>query len=65
LRQRRAEAHASLQRARQSGDVSESVLSMGQDAGLIKEILPAAENVRQIADEAERILRDRLPRLLK
>jgi len=65
LRQHRAEAHASLQLARKSGDVSEAVLSMGQDAGLIHEILPAAEIVRQIADEAERILSNKLPRLLR
>src|SRR5207237_9685103 len=65
LRQRRAEAHAGLQRARKSGDTNEAVLSMGQDAGLIHEILPAAQIVRQIADEAERILSNKLPRLLR
>src|SRR5438105_2955590 len=53
LRQRRADAHAALQAARKNGDVNEAVLSMGQDAGLIHEILPAAEIVTRIAAEAE------------
>jgi hypothetical protein len=37
---------------------------MGQDAGLIHDIAPAAELVRRIAAEAEEILARRLPRLL-
>ena len=61
LRQARAEAHAALQAARKSGDVQEAVLSMGQDAGLIHEILPAAEIVDRIAREAEQILSKMLP----
>jgi NAD(P)H-dependent flavin oxidoreductase YrpB (nitropropane dioxygenase family) len=63
LRQRRADAHAALQAARKNGDVNEAVLSMGQDAGLIHEILPAAEIVTRIAAEAERILTERFPKL--
>jgi NAD(P)H-dependent flavin oxidoreductase YrpB (nitropropane dioxygenase family) len=62
LRQRRAEAHAALQTARRNGDADEAVLSMGQDAGLIHDILPAGEIVARIAQQAERILRERLPR---
>jgi NAD(P)H-dependent flavin oxidoreductase YrpB (nitropropane dioxygenase family) len=65
LRQRRAEAHAALQAARRNGDLNAAVLSMGQDAGLIHEILPAAEIVSRIAAEAERILTDRLPRVIE
>ena len=65
LRQRRAEAYAMVQIARKNGDINEAVLSMGQDAGLIHEILPAAEIVNRIAAEAERILADRLPRLIE
>jgi NAD(P)H-dependent flavin oxidoreductase YrpB (nitropropane dioxygenase family) len=65
LRQRRAEAYALVQAARKNGDVNEAVLSMGQDAGLIHEILPAADIVSRIAAEAERILADRLPRLIE
>jgi NAD(P)H-dependent flavin oxidoreductase YrpB (nitropropane dioxygenase family) len=65
LRHSRANAHAALQAARKNGDVNEAVLSMGQDAGLIHEILPAAEIVSRMAAEAERILTDRLPGLIK
>lgn len=64
LRQHRAEAHARLQAARKNGDVEEASLSMGQDAGLIHDIVPAAEVVRRIAEEAEHILTQRLPGLL-
>jgi NAD(P)H-dependent flavin oxidoreductase YrpB (nitropropane dioxygenase family) len=64
LRRDRAQALASVQAARKSGDVNEAVLSMGQDAGLIHEILPAGEIVRRIAREAEQILTVRLPRLI-
>jgi NAD(P)H-dependent flavin oxidoreductase YrpB (nitropropane dioxygenase family) len=64
LRQNRAEAHARLREARQSGDVDEGPLSMGQDAGLIHDIVPAAEIVTRIAREAEEILRRKLPALI-
>jgi NAD(P)H-dependent flavin oxidoreductase YrpB (nitropropane dioxygenase family) len=64
LRQGRAEALVRLQAARQSGDVEEGPLSMGQDAGLIRDVPPAAEIVRRIAQEAEDILGSRLPRLI-
>jgi hypothetical protein len=37
---------------------------MGQDAGLIGEILPAGEIVRRITEEAEAILAKRLPELV-
>jgi NAD(P)H-dependent flavin oxidoreductase YrpB (nitropropane dioxygenase family) len=65
LRRDRAHALASVQAARKNGDVNEAVLSMGQDAGLIHEILPAAEIVSRIAKEAEQILAERLPRLVR
>jgi NAD(P)H-dependent flavin oxidoreductase YrpB (nitropropane dioxygenase family) len=65
LRQNRAEAYLKLQAARQAGDVDEGPLSMGQDAGLIHDIPPAAEIVRRIAQEAEEILAQRLPALVK
>ena len=38
---------------------------MGQDAGLINEILSAGEIVRRVAEEALNILSRRLPRALK
>src|SRR5262249_7505042 len=65
LRQRRAEAKAALQAARKSGDVEEAVLSMGQDAGLIHDIAPGAEIVSRIAQDAERILTDRVARFIR
>ena len=65
LRQNRAAAQADIQAARKRGDVHEAPLSMGQDAGLIHDILPAAEIVRRIAAEAEAILATRLPMLLQ
>jgi NAD(P)H-dependent flavin oxidoreductase YrpB (nitropropane dioxygenase family) len=64
LRLARAEARARLQAARQSGDIDEGPLSMGQDAGLIHDIPPAAEIVRRIARDAEEILSRKLPSLL-
>jgi NAD(P)H-dependent flavin oxidoreductase YrpB (nitropropane dioxygenase family) len=64
LRRDRAAANAQLRAARQSGDVDEGPLSMGQDAGLIHDIPTAAEIVGRIAREAEEILARRLPRLL-
>jgi NAD(P)H-dependent flavin oxidoreductase YrpB (nitropropane dioxygenase family) len=64
LRRGRAEALAGVQAARKRGDAEEAVLSMGQDAGLIHDVPPAAEVVARIAGEAERILRERLPALL-
>src|SRR5262245_8430515 len=65
LRARRAEAYAAVQAARKAGDAEEAPLSMGQDAGLIHEILPAGEIVSRIAREAEQILVERLPRFVK
>jgi NAD(P)H-dependent flavin oxidoreductase YrpB (nitropropane dioxygenase family) len=65
LRQNRAEAYAKLQAARQAGDIDEGPLSMGQDAGLIRDIPPAAEIVRRIAEEAEEILTRKLPGMVK
>ena len=51
--------------ARKSGDVEEAVLSMGQDAGLIHDIAPAGEIVSRIAQDAERILTDRVTRSIR
>ncbi len=65
LRQKRAEAFAEVLAARKRGDADEAPLSMGQDAGLIRDILPAGEIVRRIAEQAECILTERLPRLVR
>lgn len=65
LRQQRAEAFARVVEARKTGDAQEAPLSMGQDAGLIHDIPPAEEIVKRIAAEAEKILSNRLPALLR
>jgi NAD(P)H-dependent flavin oxidoreductase YrpB (nitropropane dioxygenase family) len=64
LRQNRAEAHARLQTARKNGEVDEGPLSMGQDAGLIHDIVPASDIVTRIVQEADDILRKKLPRFM-
>ena len=65
LRQHRTEVYASVQAAYQTGDVNNAPLSYGQDAGLINNVLPVGEIVRQIAREAEEILSKRLPGFIK
>ena len=64
LRQARVEALAKLRAARETGDIEEGPLSMGQDAGLIYDIPSAADIVTRIAQEAEEILTNRLPSLV-
>ena len=64
LRQCRADAIVRLRAARESGDVDEGPLSMGQDAGLIYDIPQAADIVSRIALVAEEILTRKLPGLL-
>jgi NAD(P)H-dependent flavin oxidoreductase YrpB (nitropropane dioxygenase family) len=64
LRSRQAEARAAIQAARKAGDVNEAPLSMGQDAGLIRDIPAAGEIVRRIAQEAEEILSKRMPKVV-
>jgi NAD(P)H-dependent flavin oxidoreductase YrpB (nitropropane dioxygenase family) len=56
VRARRSELRERLARARESGNVSESAPLVGQDAGLIESIEPAADVVRRIVEEAERLL---------
>ena len=64
LRQQRAEAYAQIVEARKRGDADEAPLGMGQDAGLIHEVLPAGEIVKRIAADAELILAKKLPALV-
>jgi NAD(P)H-dependent flavin oxidoreductase YrpB (nitropropane dioxygenase family) len=63
VRQRRGEIAAQMQAARERDDGDEANLQMGQTAGLITAITPAATIVREIVAEAERIIQ-RLPRCL-
>jgi NAD(P)H-dependent flavin oxidoreductase YrpB (nitropropane dioxygenase family) len=64
LRRHRLEVSAQLRRAAQAGDPDRGAILIGQTAGLIDRVEPAADIVRQISEEAEAILRERLPRLL-
>jgi NAD(P)H-dependent flavin oxidoreductase YrpB (nitropropane dioxygenase family) len=64
LRRDQAAALEGLRTARRSGDIEEGSLAMGQDAGLIHDIPPAGEVVTRIAEEAEAILRKKLPQLV-
>jgi NAD(P)H-dependent flavin oxidoreductase YrpB (nitropropane dioxygenase family) len=65
LRQHQAEVLDHIRAARKAGEVNESPISYGQDAGLIKDILPVREIVRRIASEAEDIISHRLSALRK
>jgi len=65
LRARQPEAAAALQRALETGDADNASLLIGQDAGLIHDIPPAGEIVERIVTEAEALLRDRLPKLVR
>jgi enoyl-[acyl-carrier protein] reductase II len=60
VRQRRAEINKAAIAARARDDNEEYHLSMGQTAGLIREIAPAAQIVERIAAEAEGIISGRL-----
>jgi len=65
LRQHRHEAIGRLRAAREAGDVDEGPLSMGQDAGLIHDIPSAGEIVTRIAQQADEILTQTLPGLVR
>ncbi|MCC6779665.1 MAG: nitronate monooxygenase [Hyphomicrobiales bacterium] len=65
LRRDRAGALAQVRAARERGDAEEAPMSMGQDAGLIRDLPPAGEIVARMMREAEAILAQRLPRLCR
>jgi NAD(P)H-dependent flavin oxidoreductase YrpB (nitropropane dioxygenase family) len=65
LRARQPEVTAAVERARETGDVDNAALLIGQDAGLIHDIPPAGEIVERIVAEAEALLKDRLPKLVR
>jgi NAD(P)H-dependent flavin oxidoreductase YrpB (nitropropane dioxygenase family) len=64
LRRRRDEALSGMRDARRSGNVDEAILYWGQSAGLVKEIVPAAQVVADMVRDAESILRERVPGLV-
>jgi NAD(P)H-dependent flavin oxidoreductase YrpB (nitropropane dioxygenase family) len=63
LRRHRADVSAQLREAAKAGDPDRGAVMLGQTAGLIDRIEPAADLVRQISKDAEAVLRQRLPRL--
>jgi NAD(P)H-dependent flavin oxidoreductase YrpB (nitropropane dioxygenase family) len=65
LRQNQVAVMATMMEARKKGDIEEAGISMGQDSGLINEVLPAGDIVGRIVEEAEDILSNRLPGLLR
>ena len=64
LRYRRAEVATRVAEAHQAGDPNNSVLYTGQTAGLINDIRPVGDLVRDIVAEGESVLKNRLPSLL-
>ena len=56
---------ARLRAAQEQGEADYVAVWLGQSAGLVASVEPAADVVRRIVSEAEEILRDRLPGLLR
>ncbi len=65
LRQDAGEVGKQTAAARAAGDVDNASISYGQDAGLIDSIKTVQQVVQDTIAEAEEIIRDRLPNLLR
>jgi NAD(P)H-dependent flavin oxidoreductase YrpB (nitropropane dioxygenase family) len=65
LRQNAPEVGKQTATARAAGDIDNASLSFGQDAGLIDSIKSVREVVQEIVAEAESIIKNRLPGLLR
>lgn len=65
IRQDAGEVGKQIAAARAMGDVDNASLSFGQDAGLIDSIKPVKEVIEDIVAEAEAIIANRLPSLLR
>jgi NAD(P)H-dependent flavin oxidoreductase YrpB (nitropropane dioxygenase family) len=65
LRQNAGEVGKQAAAARAAGDIDNASLSFGQDAGLIDSIKSVKEVVQDIVREAEEIIKNRLPSLLR
>lgn len=65
LRRRREAVRERLREAREGGDTDYYGVWLGQSAGLVDAVEPAAEIVRRVVGEAEEILRERLPALVR
>ena len=65
LRQNAGEVGKQAAAARAAGDVDNASLSFGQDAGLIESIKSVREVIDEIVADAEKVIKDRLPSLLR
>ena len=65
LRQNVQEVGKQAAAARAAGDIDNASLSFGQDAGLIDSIKSVKEVVQDIVKEAEEIIKNRLPSLMR
>ena len=65
LRQHAQEVAKAALTARQTGDVANAPLLIGQDAGLIDTVLPAAEVIQRMVTEAADIMTRRLPAMCR
>lgn len=65
LRQQARAAWQALVAARETGDADHAALFIGQDAGLIDSVIPAAEVIQRMVAQAERIIADRLHRMVR
>ncbi len=65
LRQQARAAWQALVAARETGDADHAALFIGQDAGLIDSVIPAAEVIQRMVAQAERIIADRLCPMLR
>jgi NAD(P)H-dependent flavin oxidoreductase YrpB (nitropropane dioxygenase family) len=65
LRQNAQEVGRQVSAARAAGDINNASISFGQDAGLIDSIKSVLEVIQDIVCEAEVIIKERLPSLLR
>ena len=65
IRQNASDIGKQVAAARAAGDIDNATLSFGQDAGLIDSIESVKEVVQEIIAEAEKVIKDRLPGLLR
>ncbi|MGH7925656.1 MAG: NAD(P)H-dependent flavin oxidoreductase [Candidatus Binatus sp.] len=65
LRQHSRAAREAVQAARRAGDAAHAPLLLGQYAGLIDSVVPAAEVIQRMVADAERIITDRLYPMLR
>jgi NAD(P)H-dependent flavin oxidoreductase YrpB (nitropropane dioxygenase family) len=65
LRRRRGEIWDKLEQAEEENDPQYALLWAGQSAGLIDAVVPAGDVVREIARDAEAVVRTQLPAVLR